>query len=224
MRGDGGDLKKPATRLLPDTNARARLLAAATELFDKKGYATTTVREIVEVAGVTKPVLYYHFGSKEGLYLALFRGAFAALNGVLAGALSGRGPARPRVLDLCARIYAFHSDNLPLVRIMHAIYYGPPQGAPTFDFDATHRAFQDAIRAILVEGMDSGELRALPPDEAMWAVVGALNIALEVDLCHPDQSLGPEGLARLVHAVFDGLTTPTKPLQKRPSTRSQGVR
>ena len=56
---------------------RERLLTGATELFTRKGYAATTVREIVAAAGVTKPVLYYYFRNKEGIYLELIRGAFA---------------------------------------------------------------------------------------------------------------------------------------------------
>ena len=36
-----------------------------------RGYDATPVRAIVEAAGVTKPTLYYHFGSKEGLAQAL---------------------------------------------------------------------------------------------------------------------------------------------------------
>jgi TetR/AcrR family transcriptional regulator len=42
-----------------ETEVRKRLLKAALELFTKKGFAATSVREIVEIAGVTKPVLYY---------------------------------------------------------------------------------------------------------------------------------------------------------------------
>ncbi|MCE1227092.1 MAG: TetR/AcrR family transcriptional regulator, partial [Geobacteraceae bacterium] len=55
---------------LPDTsaNVRQRLLDAALQLFSTKGYAATSVRELVEAAGVTKPVLYYYFKNKEGLY------------------------------------------------------------------------------------------------------------------------------------------------------------
>ena len=51
-----------------EVNARARLLETATELFAEKGYAGASVREIVEKAGVSKPVLYYYFKSKEGLF------------------------------------------------------------------------------------------------------------------------------------------------------------
>ena len=44
-------------------------LSAARELFARKGYSGTSVREIVAAADVTKPVLYYYFRNKEGLYL-----------------------------------------------------------------------------------------------------------------------------------------------------------
>src|SRR4051794_10865716 len=44
---------------------------AAARLFATRGYDATPVREIVEAAGVTKPTLHYHFGSKAGLAQAL---------------------------------------------------------------------------------------------------------------------------------------------------------
>ena len=189
----------------PDTGVRQRLMAAATDLFNRKGYAGTSVREIVDAAGVTKPVLYYHFGSKEGIYLALFEETFAAFMDTLAAPTSRPASTRERLLDLCDRAYTFHAAHLPLVRLMYAIYYGPPQGAPPFDFDATHDAFQHLTAAVIEEGIRSGEIKPVPVPEAMWAVIGAVNIAMEVDLCHPEQSLGRDGLARLLNSVFDGI-------------------
>ena len=47
------------------------ILQAAKGLFTRKGFANTAVREICEEASVTAPVLYYHFGSKEGLFQAV---------------------------------------------------------------------------------------------------------------------------------------------------------
>ena len=43
----------------------------AARLFAERGYDATSVREIVEAAGVAKPTLYYYFRSKEGLAQAL---------------------------------------------------------------------------------------------------------------------------------------------------------
>ena len=54
-----------------EAGTRERLLETASQLFASKGYASTSVREIVARAGVSKPVLYYHFQSKEGLYYAI---------------------------------------------------------------------------------------------------------------------------------------------------------
>src|SRR5579863_2505476 len=53
-------------------NPVARHIArVAARLFADRGYDATSVREIVEAAGVAKPTLYYHFQSKEGLASAL---------------------------------------------------------------------------------------------------------------------------------------------------------
>ncbi len=76
-----------------DTAVRQRLLSCATQLFTRKGYTATTVREIVEAAGVTKPVLYYYFRNKEGIYLELIRGAFAKFDALLDASRGQRGSA-----------------------------------------------------------------------------------------------------------------------------------
>ncbi len=56
---------------LPAAERRRRIEDAATELFAQRGYAATTVEDIVRAAGVTKPMLYRHFESKQELCIAL---------------------------------------------------------------------------------------------------------------------------------------------------------
>ena len=62
----------PRRRLPPDER-RALIEDAAARLFAEQGYAATRLDEIAAAAGVTKPVLYRHFDSKQALYLALLR-------------------------------------------------------------------------------------------------------------------------------------------------------
>jgi AcrR family transcriptional regulator len=50
--------------------SRERLLSAAAELFAARGFAGTSVELVCERAGLTKPVVYWHFGNKEGLLVA----------------------------------------------------------------------------------------------------------------------------------------------------------
>jgi AcrR family transcriptional regulator len=52
-------------------DTRARLLAAARRTFAERGYHASSAERVSEQAGCTKGALYDHFGSKEGLFLAL---------------------------------------------------------------------------------------------------------------------------------------------------------
>lgn len=54
-----------------DNDTRSAMMKQAARLFAERGYDAVSVREVVEAAGVTKPALYYHFASKEGLARAL---------------------------------------------------------------------------------------------------------------------------------------------------------
>jgi len=186
---------------------RERLLSGATGLFASKGYAATTVREIVERAGVTKPVLYYYFGSKEGIYLDLMREPFSKFAALVEEALLQAASARERLFRLCLRAYDIFVENLDAARVMYSIYYGPPQGAPFVDFDAYHHRFQEAVLQVLREGIRDGEFRRVDLHDAVWAVIGAVNVAMEVELCHPKQSLGRDGVRRVLEIVLEGIAT-----------------
>ena len=189
---------------------RERLLAGATGLFASKGYAATTVREIVERAGVTKPVLYYYFRSKEGIYLELMQEPFGKFAALVEETLLTAGSARERLFRLCLRAYDIVVEHIDAARVMYAIYYGPPQGAPFIDFDAYHRRFQEAVLQVLREGVRDAEFRRVNLHDAMWAVVGAVNVAMEVELCHPPQSLGRDGVRRVLGIVLEGIVMDRK--------------
>jgi AcrR family transcriptional regulator len=208
-----------APPLAAPEDARARLLRSATDLFQSRGYAATTVREIVEAAGVTKPVLYYHFGNKEGLYLALMQGVIAEFETLIASRAEGRGTARERIESLCDEVLVLFKRNVPAVRIMYSIYYGPPQGAPFLDFDRLHKAFQELIKKVLVEGREAGEFRFSRTEDAMWALIGVLNVAQEVELCHPESALSLPDFRRVLRLMLGAIAAPAASASKPNSRR-----
>ncbi len=195
---------RPATSM--NGSVRQQLLDGAADLFTQKGYAATTVREIVAAARVTKPVLYYYFRNKEGIYQELMREAFVKFDALLNSSLEEQGSARDKLLRLSDRTYSLFKENIKVVRVMYAFYYGPHQGAPYFDFDIYHQKFQEAIRKLLNEGVRRGEFRKENLEEMSWAVLGAINVAMEVHLGHPENELGQEGLARVLKLILTGLS------------------
>ncbi|MFI4898665.1 MAG: TetR/AcrR family transcriptional regulator [Phycisphaerales bacterium JB059] len=56
---------------LPAAERREQLLDRAAELFSERGFARTTTAELAKAAGVTEPIIYRHFSSKRGLFIAL---------------------------------------------------------------------------------------------------------------------------------------------------------
>ena len=65
---------QPATRAPESISARRdEIVAIAAEIFAVKGYATTTVREIADAAGILSGSLYHHFDSKESMVDELLR-------------------------------------------------------------------------------------------------------------------------------------------------------
>ena len=82
-----------------EMSAKARLLEAATALFAERGYAGTFVREIVERAGVSKPVLYYYFRNKEGMFCTILDGAGKQQEAILAEVLGMSGTVLDRLME-----------------------------------------------------------------------------------------------------------------------------
>jgi AcrR family transcriptional regulator len=190
--------------------ARQRLLDAAAELFNSKGYTATTVREIVKAAGVTKPVLYYYFRNKEGIFLELMRETYVKFNELIDAIRSEKGSAREKLERFIDRSFCLFLAEIRTVRLMYSLYYGPHQGAPFFDFEIYHQKYQEAIQGLVEEGIRQKEFRAENPEDMVWVIIGAINVVIEVELGHPEVSLGREGLARLLNLLFQGIGSERK--------------
>jgi AcrR family transcriptional regulator len=190
--------------------SRQRLLDAAAELFNSKGYAATTVREIVKAAGVTKPVLYYYFKNKEGIFLELMRETYVKFNELVDSVRSEKGSPREKLERFIDQSFCLFLEEIKTVRLMYSLYYGPHQGAPFFDFDIYHRKYQEVIRGLVEEGIRRKEFRGENLEDMTWAIIGTLNVVMEVELGHPEISLGREGLSRLLKLIFQGLSSERK--------------
>lgn len=187
--------------------ARERLLTAALDIFTEKGYASTSVREIVESAGVTKPVLYYYFGNKEGIYLELMKEPFKVLEKILVETAHEELSSRERVMQMYDRIFLLFLKNLKSARLMYSIYYGPPQGAPFIDFEAYHLKIREITGLIVKDGIKSGEFRKVNADTLTWVLIGALNFVFEEQLCHRSPMIDKKGLSDMLALIFDGVAS-----------------
>ena len=85
-------MTQPPRVRMTGTQRRAQLLDVGRQLFAERGYDGTSVEEIAARAAVSKPVVYEHFGGKEGLYAVVVDREVSQLLSAFTGALTGDSP------------------------------------------------------------------------------------------------------------------------------------
>jgi AcrR family transcriptional regulator len=89
---------------------REQLVNVARSLFAEKGFAGASIEEIAARAGVSKPVVYEHFGGKQGIYAVVLDREVAALLDTLTTSL--RSPGHPRIIvERTALAFLEYIDN-----------------------------------------------------------------------------------------------------------------
>jgi AcrR family transcriptional regulator len=82
---------------LPFAARREQLLDHAEELFMTKGFAATSIEDVARASGVSRPIVYEHFGSKEGVYLACVERARANYERELLAAIDPSAEPREQI-------------------------------------------------------------------------------------------------------------------------------
>jgi AcrR family transcriptional regulator len=96
MAADPRDSKRVPRARMTASQRREQLIEVSRGLFAEKGFEGTSVEEIAARAGVSKPVVYEHFGGKEGIYAVVVDREVQALLAALTGALAEGG--HPKVM------------------------------------------------------------------------------------------------------------------------------
>jgi AcrR family transcriptional regulator len=192
----------------PGSESRQQILDAALVLFARKGYATTTIREIVDAVEITAPSLYYYFGNKEGLYMELMQAHFAQIDLALESHAHKSSSAKNRLKDLVDKIFLHVVNDKDFFRLMFTIYYGPSQGAPYCDFISYHVKFHATIKKIIEEGIASKEFRPGNAGHMTWVIRGIVQLAMEEQIKDDREKIDRSGLQRILDLIVDRLERP----------------
>jgi TetR/AcrR family transcriptional regulator len=180
----------------------------ALELFSEKGYDATSVREICEAAGVTKPTLYHFYGSKEGVYRAIVEGALMRFRADVASALAGASSLRDRLVRV-AQTWTDATVREPgLARFLMALIHNPPRSAPSTDFAGFYQALLDDVGRAVEEAQARGEITAGPNNVRLLVFMGAISEAMHGHLLAGRPDLTPQLVETLVDTVLRGWSAP----------------
>jgi AcrR family transcriptional regulator len=183
-----------------------RILMKALGLFSEKGYDATSVREICEAAGVTKPTLYHFYGSKEGVYRAIVEGALGGFRSELVGALSASGSLREKLQRAARSYFAAATKDPDLARFVMALIHNPPRSAPDTDFVGAYHDVLSALAEVMAVAADEGEITPGPTAVRQLVFMGALGEAVHGHLLAGEPALTPQLAETLVDTVLRGWT------------------
>lgn len=186
-------------------NAR-RIMQAGLRLFAQKGYAATSVREIVRTADVTNPMLYYYFDSKEGLFVALIEYFFDDLNNRVERVLDEHDEFESLVEELIWTHMDGCLDSPVGLQFVYFVLFGPTESKPSYDVMGAREQMLDKLHTRFVQAQQNGEFE-LPDvyttEMAVERLLGLINQqmirALKQSEDHPDADDRAEAMGEFLN-------------------------
>jgi AcrR family transcriptional regulator len=191
-----------ATQAERTASTTAAITRAATGLFAERGFAATSVDQIVAKAGVAKGAFYHHFSSKEAVFRAVLEAMQQALSAeVVAGAIKG-GDALDRLKRGCRAFLV--ACCKPAVRRV-VLLDGPAVIGWEAWREIDARYFGALTRQALDDAMREGLLGERPLEPLVQLLIGAVTEAAMVCARSPHPKRSVADLMSGLEALLDGL-------------------
>ncbi len=152
---------------------RERLLAAARDLFQKRGFAATSTRAIAAQADCNLSLIKYYFGSKEGLLREMLRFQYDTIGSEIREQSLRQGTATDRLTEVIAKLAERIDDNRDTLRMI--IRELTTADSPVIqEIAELIRQIQSPIIELLQDAQSSGEIRDIDPRFAGVSLAGML--------------------------------------------------
>jgi|GEM_PF-477352 len=210
------------TRSTGGEQTRQQIMDAALRLFAAHGYAGTSTQAIVDASHVTKPVLYYHFGSKVGLFGVVVDETGNQLLEVILKSKAGASNVSGQMVEICAAIFQFARGNPSVIGLALELLRTVQQ-CPSWK-PCLGKAHQPhvVIGKLMKQAVDEGILREeFSNDELVIGFLGLIRNHILHFLSNPQWPLSRHTAEHVVFLFLNGAATgksksfqTTQPIEK----------
>jgi AcrR family transcriptional regulator len=155
--------------------AKERIKESALKLFSERGYRGTSVREIAEMAGVTKPTIYYHFKDKENLFETILKGELSELIKSVEGKISLAQTLEGKFLGFAQGYLEYFKSRQEVVKVILGELLGFVEGKKVIAHDYLRLIIEKA-EEIFSEAR--GNLSEVEAESLALSWVGYLNMVI----------------------------------------------
>jgi len=189
-----------------DRATRQHILQVALRHFADRGYAGTSVQDIVDQAKVAKPMLYYYFESKAGLYQALIDNAHDERFRIVSEAAEAGEGLKEKLTAILVALFGFIQKHREVVRLAFASAFAAPGEMPEqlCYKEKCQRNFE-FIHDLMKAGIKEGDLdERFEPRELALAWYGLINVYVLGQVFQPEVSYTAKSARNVVELFFSG--------------------
>jgi len=154
------------------TDRRTEIIGVATSLFREKGYHATSLDDIADHIGFTKPAIYYYFKGKDDILFTIVDDVVTDALERIRGIAASEGTAADRLHDLLVENTRVVLENIEA----NTVFYnerGLLSAERERDIRAREREYTQIVRDLYIEGVEVGELLDIDPRVATATLLGA---------------------------------------------------
>ncbi|MBN1872637.1 MAG: TetR/AcrR family transcriptional regulator [Anaerolineae bacterium] len=185
---------------------RASILLAAEQCFAQNGYDATGVAEICARAEVSKGAFYYHFASKQAVFLALLESWLADLEQALMTIAAQKWPIAELLLQMVRAAQTTFQSNLERMPLILEFWTQSSRDATAHQASiATYRHYQQFIAGLIQRGIDEGAFEEVDPNAGAQVVLSLASGLLFQGLLDPQSADWGEVAEESIQILFNGL-------------------
>jgi AcrR family transcriptional regulator len=188
------------------SGARQVVLESAIAEFARKGYAATSIQDVLRATGLSKPTLYYYFESKAGLFRAILDFAYEESFRMMQEGTRGKKSCAERLVEITSALFSFAERHQSLLRLVFATVFAAPEEIPPKCIDPTKRRRNfEFVLQIVSEGLKKGELDAhFDPIDLTHGILGAISHRARMHLIQPQGRLDRACAERVTMLFLEG--------------------
>jgi AcrR family transcriptional regulator len=193
--------------MVMDNQATGRhcILEQAQQLFFAHGYHGVSIREIVQACGLSNAALYYHFGSKQNLYVEVIRRFVASVVQPVQEADAGSGASRERLTRMVLAFSRFLSESRSELHVLlRDLTECEGEEIQQLIPEVTSQIIAP-LAAVLEDGIAAGEIRAVDVQRTSLLLLGMLNSLAARRMRGPVPETLAEDVDLAIGTLYEGI-------------------
>lgn len=184
---------------------RQCILEQAQQQFFAHGYHAVSIRDIVQACGLSNAALYYHFGSKQNLYVEVIRAFAASVIQPVQAAEAGSGSSRERLTRMVLAFAQYASESQSeLHMLLRDLTECEGEEIQHLIPEVTGQVLAP-FATVLEEGIAAGEIRPVDVQRTTRMLLGMLNSLAAHHMRGPAAEPLKEDVDMVIDTLFRGI-------------------